>query len=296
MNPSISAVVPTFRDTEGLVSTVRSLLPQLSAADELIVVDNGPASEHASVEAALAGLHRPVLLHCAHPGSYAARNAGVARSTGRVVAFTDAGCVVSPTWFEAIRAHFTGSDRPRVSGPITFTFPGGRPTLSATVDERLHLRQDRYVRDGWAATANMAMTRKAFDAAGGFDTRLLSGGDYEFGIRCMALGLPIAWSDSMAIEHEARSSLGEVLRKRRRVLRGLHELRACAAFRGNLSAAQSAGTLQTRTERRSAPALASAPAVLAYLLYRVVRLHDRLYRSRLRRTAAMTPERHPARA
>lgn len=98
---SVSIVVP-FHDSERhLAACVESLLAQDEAAAsyELILVDNG-SRDHS---AAIASRYREVvLLHEAKPGAYAARNAGLRRARGSILAFTDADCVASRGWMRSI--------------------------------------------------------------------------------------------------------------------------------------------------------------------------------------------------
>ena len=59
---------------------------------------------------------------------------------------------------------------------------------------------------------------------GGFDERLRSGGDYEFGLRCSLAGIPIRYADDVVVSHAARSTLRELLSKSERVGFGTGQL------------------------------------------------------------------------
>jgi glycosyltransferase involved in cell wall biosynthesis len=99
--PSVSIVVP-FHDSERhIAACVESLLAQEEARApyELILVDNASRDRSASI----ASRYRDVvLLHEPKPGAYAARNTGIRRARGSIVAFTDADCVASRRWVRSM--------------------------------------------------------------------------------------------------------------------------------------------------------------------------------------------------
>ena len=86
--PLISVVVPVFNDEARLAGCLDALAMQTWPAShrEVIVVDNGSVPP----VALRAGAARVIVER--RPGSYAARNAGVAAAAGEILAFTDADC------------------------------------------------------------------------------------------------------------------------------------------------------------------------------------------------------------
>ncbi|HLM20422.1 MAG TPA: glycosyltransferase [Propionibacteriaceae bacterium] len=102
----VSVVVCTLGQDLRLVQTVTSILNQSHADLELLVVDNAPASGCART--LLAGLHDPRLKIVEEPrrGLSAARNAGLARATGGVVAFTDDDAYAEAHWLQSLLAPF----------------------------------------------------------------------------------------------------------------------------------------------------------------------------------------------
>lgn len=83
----VSVVIPTYNRAELLDHAIASVLHQTTAADEIIVVDDGSTD---STPDLVAGYGPPVvLLTQDHAGSAAARNLGLAQATGDWVAFLD---------------------------------------------------------------------------------------------------------------------------------------------------------------------------------------------------------------
>ena len=109
----------------------------------------------------------------------------------------------------------------RVGHPLELS-----PLLDARTGEAWgrFFRQRRYVEEGFGATANLFVERRVFHDVGGFDERLRSGGDYEFGQRCSLAGIPIRYADDVVVSHAARSTLRELLSKSERVGFGTGQL------------------------------------------------------------------------
>lgn len=276
---TISIVMPTYQDSEAAVATAEILRVQLQEGDELLIVDNGSDADHQAVCAAFASRHPGLgirVLVCSTRGSYAARNVGAEHASGDILAFTDAGCLPCVGWLEAIRSQFTADAPSRIAGPIEMTYRYSPPSLVELVDARTHLNQGRYVAEGWAATANTAMRRQAFLAVGGFHPRLQSGGDYEFGIRARAHGHGIAWCSGMLVQHEARHTVHELMKKRRRIRRGQAQIAGLAEFPDLLHRAlqTDAGSLPD-ADRRIYPPMSMARWVLARLACRLLHVYER---------------------
>jgi glycosyltransferase involved in cell wall biosynthesis len=279
---TISIVMPTYCDAAAALETAALLCPQLRALDELLIVDNGSGIEHRQLFEAFMRQHPGLairLLICDTRGSYAARNMGAAHARGDVLAFTDAGCLPCAGWLDAIRGHFAADAGIRVAGPIEMVFKHSPPKLVELVDARAHLNQDRYVAQGWAATANTAMVREAFVAVGGFDQRLQSGGDFEFGMRARAHGHSIAWCAGMVVRHESRYTLHELLKKRRRIRLGQRQIAGLAEFpEVRQRAVQANGPAREVGSPRVYPPMSAARWVLARLATRLLHTYERFCR------------------
>jgi GT2 family glycosyltransferase len=221
--PSVSVVVPVLDGLDDLVRCVDALLAQDYPPDrlEILVVDNGSAVPPGS---RLPADRRLQVLREDRPGSYAARNTGVAAARGEVVAFTDADCAPAKDWVGAVVAALAAEPRAdMVGGAVDLDFPAGRPVTGPEWYERLHgFRQEQYVTEqGFAVTANMATWRAVLDRVGGFDETLSSGGDADWGRRVRAAGGRQRYAAAARVRHPARVSWPELRAKQRRVTRGV---------------------------------------------------------------------------
>jgi len=104
-HPLVSVIIPVYNDPDGIRRCFEALRKQSYPTErfEILAVDNGSTDDtRAVIQDALAGVPNGYLLvEDEIQGSYAARNAGIERATGEVLAFTDADCTPAPTWIES---------------------------------------------------------------------------------------------------------------------------------------------------------------------------------------------------
>ncbi|HVR05564.1 MAG TPA: glycosyltransferase family 2 protein, partial [Solirubrobacteraceae bacterium] len=180
-----SIVIPTRNRPDYLAVALASIAPQAAAAGaEVVVVDDaGPSPAVRALAERHGARYEP------HPrplGLNVARNTGVARSHGELVAFVDDDVEVHPGWLQALldaaRTHpetqvFTGPIRPRLEGAGAWTRRScGRegPPITA-----LDLGGDDTTQVRYAWGANMAVRRSALQRVGPFDVRLELAGDEQ---------------------------------------------------------------------------------------------------------------------
>ncbi len=194
----LSVVVPTLNGRERLTacldalgSGVRERLPE----SEVIVV-NGPSVDGTT------GMVRDredvdVLVEVGERNVNAARNAGLERARGSVIAFVDDALAVEDSWLDALRSVLGGDDPPGVvTGPIHRTLRGGKTTEEV---ERRSIagRTVTYFNGG-----NAAFQRTALDAIDGFDEYLLTGGARDAAHRLAAAGQTVVWEPAMGVRQE----------------------------------------------------------------------------------------------
>ena len=215
--PLFSVIVPVFRHWQhvpGLLARLAAQAP-VPGGVEILIVDNGPASERPAL--ALPAAAR--LLACPEPGAYAARNLGAASAHGRLLAFTDADCRPDPGWLAAMAEAAGRLPGRLLAGPVRLV--AGEPPNSCEIYDRIRgIPQERYVRLGYATTANLVVPRPVFDAVAGFDARRFSGGDADFCRRAGRAGHGIALVPTAVVEHPARADWEALATKARRVKGG----------------------------------------------------------------------------
>lgn len=216
----VSVLIPVGSDVEGLAITLASIRAQgWDPARVEVIVCNDGGGDAVSALAAAHGCREARL--DVNSGSFAARNAGLALARGDVLAFLDADESLAQGWLEAGLEALREADY--VGGRVCVD-AGARPSFWERIDLEFAFPVEFYLRRLlFAPTANLFVARRVFEAVGGFDEALRSGGDREFGVRVARHGFAQRYCPGAATIHPARG-LREQLRKARRTAVGTAHL------------------------------------------------------------------------
>ena len=215
---SVSVIVPFAGD----VGAARELLARLDGlelrgTDEVLIADNTGSG----VFTGLASGRALILPATAERSSYHARNVAAERATGDWLLFIDADCVPTPTLVDDYLTSPPAADVGILAGAIepAADQPGLLPEWAAT---REILSQDRSLRRDppGAATANLMVRRRAWQAVGGFLEGIRSGGDYEFCWRAADAGWRIEARPGAVVQHRHRESVRGIVRQMGRYAAG----------------------------------------------------------------------------
>lgn len=218
----VSVVVPHYEDIANLSVCLDGLLRQrgLDAEVEIVVADNDSPCGLPAVEAAVAG--RAKVIHVPIRGAGPARNAGVAASTGEVIAFIDSDCRPDPEWLASGLAALATADlvggtvRVAVDNPL-------RPTPVEAFEQVFAFDFRTYIeKKGFSGTGNLFTRRAVFDAVGGF--RAVVSEDVDWSHRATAAGYRLAFAPAAIVSHPARRTWSELLRRWRRLTREMYAL------------------------------------------------------------------------
>jgi hypothetical protein len=186
----ISVVIPTRDRTAMLKTALRSALAQHGVTSELIVVDDG--SEQA-VAPRYGDLNGRIVVHRhAEPGGVsAARNTGIARASGRWIAFLDDDDAWAPTKLARQLAAASATDRNWVyAGCVDVNADlevmGGTPPPGPDEVMDLLTRHNSVP----AGASNVVVHSAVLARAGGFDTGLQVHEDWDLWIRLARIGPP----------------------------------------------------------------------------------------------------------
>lgn len=218
----ISVVIPTYRDGEQLRHCLTALenqsLPRKSY--EILVINNDPSDDISEVTAAFPEI---TVLSESQPGSYAARNCGIAAAKGEVIAFTDSDCIPAQSWLElGVRRLTQTVNCGLVAGRIELFYQNpANPSSSELYDMLFEFDQKHFLEhDHYGATANVFTYRDVLEHVGLFSTELQSGGDFQWGQRVYRAGYQMVYGHEVVIRHPTRSQLRELTKKARRVIEG----------------------------------------------------------------------------
>lgn len=167
----VSVVVPVYNGGEIFVTCLRALLAQTLTREqyEVIVVDDGSTD----ASAALARSFGVNVISQANAGAPAARNTGIAAARGEWIAFTDADCVASRRWLEALLARVESDPQSigaagRTTGLQSNTAAARFVDLMCGLDAATYLRHPVFP---FAPSGNLMYRRDCLLAVGGFDPR-----------------------------------------------------------------------------------------------------------------------------
>lgn len=241
--PLVSIIVPVLNDAARIGRCVAALLAQDHPRErlEIIVVDNGSTD---GTREEVSRYPVTLLLEDSARTPYIARNRGLQRARGEVIAFTDADCTPRSDWItQALRAlEESGADL--VGGKVAFTF-SDRRGAGECFDSITNLEMERNIRErGVAKTGNLVVRRRVVEGIGPFPDHQRSGGDVWWTGKASRAGFRIVYAPEVVVEKPARR-LGALLRKQFRVGRG-----QIGAWRAEGVAS---GTLVTRLARGFLP-------------------------------------------
>lgn len=192
--PAVSVIVAAYNSADFLPRCLDSLKRQTFRDFETIVVNSSQENRTAEImsahpEAELIQSPQRLLPH-------AARNVGVSRARGKLLAFSDADCESDPDWLaELVAAHAAGHEI--IGGCID-------SRAKALVSRAIYVLKYAPYQRGQAAgpirvaaTGSLAVSRRLFEVVGGFDGSIFCG-DAVFSWQARAAGFP-AWFQPRAI-------------------------------------------------------------------------------------------------
>jgi cellulose synthase/poly-beta-1,6-N-acetylglucosamine synthase-like glycosyltransferase len=204
------------------------------------VVDNASSDHTMSI---LAGYRdRIQVLQERIRGASAARNTGIRNARGKIIAFTDADCIVEPEWLREIVPPLRDREVGITGGPILSILPCNR---IEKFGERIHDHR-RAMEDASpsAITMNWASRRAVLEDVGLFDESLLRGQDADLARRIRMCGYRLVYCPQALVRHRNERTLGGLF------LEGVAHGRAVVLMREKYPFAAPADTFHPRALHR----------------------------------------------
>ncbi|NLV13771.1 glycosyltransferase family 2 protein [Haloarcula argentinensis] len=194
----ISVVVPTLNGREELAGCLDALTEQVPGAEVIVV--NGPSADGTT------GMIRDrddvsILVEIADRSVTVARNAGIDRATGDVIALVHQSLSVESGWADAVRTGLSGATQ-AITGPTHQQLWAGMTT--ETEETRTIAGRDvTYFNPG-----NVAFDAEVLEALDGFDEYLNVGSARDFAHRMAASEYDVDWRTEMCVSREFEADGG----------------------------------------------------------------------------------------
>lgn len=187
--PQFSIILPAFNAAPFIKQTIGSILAQTCGDFELLVIDDGSSDMTAEIASAMDP--RVTVHKQQNQGIALARNAGIAKASGKWIAFMDHDDIWHPqklsTQAEVLEFN---TECDVVFGEFIRWDPRTPPHfLDATLDAKL-IDEDlsgnilhRLVQTNWVLLSTAVIRREVFDRVGLFDPKMPPSDDWDFFLR-----------------------------------------------------------------------------------------------------------------
>ncbi len=210
--PGISVIVCTHNGARTLGACLESLAKLDYPDFEVIVVDDGSTDATPEIAAAAAGAR---YLRTEHIGLSAARNLGAGAAEGEIFAYTDDDCIADEGWLRHLAAAFAAGRYAAAGGPNIAPPPTdlGEACVAAAPGAPAHVLLDDELAEHLPG-CNLAVTRDAFEAVGGFrDEFRTAGDDVDFCWRLIDAGHRVGFVPGAMVWHHRRSTVKAYLKQ-----------------------------------------------------------------------------------
>lgn len=184
--PRISVVVVAHNEAAHIRDALRSVALQARPADETVVVDDGSTDGTADLVAREFPACRLLVQPNRGPG--AARNAGVAASSGDWVAFLDA----DDAWFPWTLAQHDAAIREHADADLwcgaAAEWSADPPLAPPAAVHRRTVSLDELIQHNPVVTSTVVARRTALESVGGFDAHIRGPEDFDLWLRLAARG------------------------------------------------------------------------------------------------------------
>ena len=215
--PSVVVIIPFYNGAEFIERSVRSVFEQSMPAEEVIVVNDGSRPEERAVLDALALRYPFRIIDKENGGQGSARNAGVAASCSEYLCFLDQDDFYLPNHIETLVKSIPPNDRlfGYVYADLFEADADGNVIRTDVVkDHAKHPKRSifdllRY--DMFVLPSASLISRKAFEAVGGFDPQFMGYEDDDLFLRIFRKGYSNHFVDKAVTVwciHTASTSFG----------------------------------------------------------------------------------------
>lgn len=211
----VSVIIPTYNRAGQLKDCLASLFNQTYKKFEVIIVDDGSTDGTESLVKFLQKKYKYLkYLKQKNKGPAAARNLGVEKSKGSILAFTDDDCIVSKTWLEnASKSDF------QIVGGKTDVLDYASSLVFKYLAKLSIMEKGKII---FLPTNNLAVKRFVFKKVGLFDETNpnAAGEDTEWCWRAFKKNFSLKLNQNIEVMHNYNPSLKDFIKKSYRYGKG----------------------------------------------------------------------------
>ncbi len=210
----ISVVITVKDESQSIGVLLDSLESQTTVSKEIIIVDGGSSDETVKIIKERMKKNKRIKLFVRKGTSIAeGRNVGVMKTMSKIIAMTDAGCIVSKKWlFNIIRPFSTNPEVGIVSGAYIMT---GESLFQEAIKPYLGIQYKLMSFSNFLpSTRSIAFKKSVWEKIGGFSEDLKqTGEDTLFNYQAKKRKIIFSFSKNAVVSWEVPSSLKETFRK-----------------------------------------------------------------------------------
>jgi glycosyltransferase involved in cell wall biosynthesis len=202
----VSLIATVLNEGESIRGVMDSLCAQTRQPDDIVIVDGGSRDTTRAVIESYAD-RLPVRVIVAEGANISrGRNLAAQHASGEVLAITDAGVRLEPTWLAELVAPFEKPNPPHVVAG--FFLPDPRTVFEAAMGATvLPQLEDIDPASFLPSSRSVAVTRTAFEAVGGYPEWLDYCEDLIFDLRLKQRFAPFAFARRAVVHFRPRPSL-----------------------------------------------------------------------------------------
>lgn len=178
----VSIIICTYNGGENIVESIKSIVHQIYPGDgyEILVVDDGSTDNTEDIVQKIMEDSQCDLKYFkqANHGLSAARNFGIEKSDGDIIAFVDDDCIADKDWLKNLAEAYTSEDIVAVGGKVISILDTTPPKFFAgKVNDGTGFfgdfdRGEHRKAVDWIIGCNMSFKRSVFEKFGLFDTAI----------------------------------------------------------------------------------------------------------------------------
>lgn len=193
--PTVAVIIPFYNGSRWVERAIKSVLAQTVPPDEFVIVNDGSREDEASALERLSEVYGFVVIHKENGGQGSARNAGVAVTKSDFVCFLDQDDFYLENHVEVLTENLPKRD-PRlgfVYADLYIADGDGAVVFMSCVKEHSPSNPKRSLfdllrADMFVLPSASIISRKAFEAVGGFDPQFMGYEDDDLFLRIFRAG------------------------------------------------------------------------------------------------------------